>query len=141
MSRIFDWRYAALVVCGLIVVIVLANLAWSAVRWGRRLVGWDRRPGDAACRPPWFYRRLERVLARLRLRRAAGQTPRELAQAAGAKLAAAATSQDAAELPDEIVQAYYRVRFGGATLDNREAAAIEQALAKLVPAVSQARQR
>ena len=141
MSRIFDWRYAALVVCLLIAVIGLANLVWSAARFGRRVIGWDKRPGSAACRPPRFYRRLEGVLARLRLRRAAGQTPRELAGAAGIQLAGAGEAEDVAELPDEIVQAYYRVRFGGATLDNREALAIEQALAKLVPAVSQARQR
>jgi len=77
----------------------------------------------------------------MRLSRRAGQTASELAEAAESRLVAGPAGREVAELPEEIVRAYYRVRFGGDALDNSETAEIEHALAALVPAVSQAQQQ
>jgi hypothetical protein len=80
-------------------------------------------------------------LARLPLRRARGQTPRELATAAERRLSNGAVRLDVAHAPAAIVDAYYRVRFGGDRLDKNETEQIEQALASLIPAVSQAQKQ
>jgi hypothetical protein len=134
VHRVFDWRYAALIAGGLVVAIGLANLAVVVHRRFSRWMGWNAAAPPVVNRAPAFYRRLEHLLGRLRLRRATGQTPREFAQEATKKLADG-PDQQVAELPAEIVQTYYRVRFGGATLDNSETAAIEHALEKIAPAV------
>lgn len=137
--EVFNWRIGALVSLLVIVPILLVQGAYIAVR----LVGrWQRRGEQAAARrslrPPRFYLRLKSLLSQLHLPPSAGQTARELAAAAQRKLDSPATA-DAAAIPAEIVAAYYRVRFGGAALDSREQAAIEQALDQLTPAVNQAR--
>jgi hypothetical protein len=134
-NRIFDWRLAALIAGGLAIVIGVANVSLVIVRRLAWLLGWRRGTQHRFQQAPRFYRRLERLLARMRLRRTGGQTPRELAAAARVQLATGSGQPEVAELPAEIVQAYYRVRFGGATLDNSETLAIEHALATLVPAV------
>jgi len=76
------------------------------------------------------------MLAGLGLKRSRGQTPRELAADAAKRLADGQASA-AAQLPAELVDTYYRVRFGGDRLDKNEIEAIEHALAVLAPAVSQ----
>jgi hypothetical protein len=138
-SSAFDWQSGALVI-GLVIMGIFAVqgiylLVWLLRRW---------RPADAralrARRPatPAFYRRLESLLAQLPLHRAPGQTARELAAAAANRLNLRGPHEEEAQLPAEIVAAYYRVRFGGAALDSYEQAAIEHALAELTPAVQQA---
>jgi transglutaminase-like putative cysteine protease len=137
--QVFDWRIGVLVSLIVLVPIVLSQ----AVILLLRLLRWwwpdpERVARKLVRRPPRFYLRLQSLLGRLQLRRSAGQTARELALAAEAKLHAPSTAA-AATLPAAIVEAYYRVRFGGAALDSREEAAIEHALAELTPAVNQAR--
>ena len=78
-----------------------------------------------------FYRRFETLLARKGLVRPAGQTPRELALRAAERIAAATGRQDCAALPGQLVDAYYRVRFGGLPLDNPQREAVEHGLAQL----------
>jgi hypothetical protein len=136
---VFDWGLGVLVAFG------LGFLAWASQfvvwywpqmrRWVLRGGAADSRRGN---RPPEFYLRLVGLLSRLNLRRSSGQTAQELAAVAGNRLGASPASVAAAELPAEVVAAYYRVRFGGAALDKNEQAAIEQALAQLVSAVHQA---
>ena len=70
------------------------------------------------------------MLAGLKLRRTSGQTARELAASAAQRLVTGGAA-DVEPLPAEVVAAYYRVRFGGAALDNQEMAKIEQALARI----------
>jgi hypothetical protein len=82
-----------------------------------------------------FYRRFEALLAQRGLVRRAGQTQREFAQAAAAVLPDAPDGQPAGPLARRIVEAYYRVRFGRAALDSRQAAAVEQLLVQLQTAV------
>jgi hypothetical protein len=139
--RIFDWRLAALVAIVLAMVMVGAQV--SMLLWHRlsTWLGWRLDPRRSFHRPPQFYLRLEQLLARLPLRRGDGQTALEFAQRAQTRLTEGAEPARVADLPAEVVSAYYRVRFGGDALDNSESAAIEHALDQLVPAVSQAQKR
>jgi len=122
----------------------LALLAGLPLLWfgGRRLGRalrrcWSRWTGhtDAAAekdRPGVeFYHRLEMLLAQHGLVRWAGQTQREFAQDAGSRIAAAAGRARLASLPGQVVEAYYRVRFGGRPLDSTQAEAVEQALGQI----------
>jgi hypothetical protein len=83
-----------------------------------------------------FYQRLEQLLARCGLRRAPAQTQREFAASAAATLSEPPLQLSVATLPQQVVEAFYRVRFGGATLQREEIEAIESALARLEAALS-----
>ena len=89
-----------------------------------------RRPARARPRIE-FYRRFEGLLARQGLVRAAGQTPRELARLAAERIVTDTGRQDLAAVPGRIVDAFYRVRFGGLPLDNPRREAVEHGLAEL----------
>ncbi|HEV7224428.1 MAG TPA: transglutaminaseTgpA domain-containing protein [Pirellulales bacterium] len=97
-------------------------------RWARNR--WDRALGRTRAGVR-FYQRFEDLLARRQLLRAANQTPREFALSVGGQFAESPATQRAAVLPRRIVEAFYRVRFGGAALDNTELQAVEQALSEL----------
>lgn len=88
-------------------------------------------------RPPPidFYVRLEQVLATCELRRTPEQTQREFVQAACGELAELPATRGVAALPRRIVEAFYRVRFGGRTLADGERNEVEQALSALAAAL------
>jgi hypothetical protein len=86
-----------------------------------------------------MYRRLEVTLARQGLVRHPAQTAHEFAVAAGGDLAEHIEHRRVAHLPRRIVDAFHRVRFGGRTLDNLEAEAVEHALAELERALARSR--
>ena len=140
-SRVLDWRTGtfvfSLALAAIIVVQALFFLSQLVASW--RTAQRQVKPA-AKGRLPRFYRRLRSLLGRLHLPATAGQTPRELANAAGERIQRQLPRSAAAALPAQIVAAYYRVRFGGATLDSHEQAAIEQALDELTPAVHAAGQ-
>lgn len=127
----------ALTLRGAVVLAAVAVALVLVVRWGWRLIGaWWRRLGDRGhrrkpARRVAFYERLEGILGRHGMERGQRQTPLEFALAAGAELVAHADTRLHATLPRRIVEAYYRVRFGGHTLDAREADAVEQQLVTL----------
>jgi transglutaminase-like putative cysteine protease len=103
--------YLAPPVLGLTLVTLFVSVR---VRQGRRVVA-DGAP-VAAC-----YARMVRVLERRgRLRRAAAQTPRELAAVAGCALAARPATAGLADVPERVVDLFYRVRFGGQSPDGAE---------------------
>jgi hypothetical protein len=139
--RIFDWRLAAAVAGGLALAIGVSQLGAWILRRSARWLGWQSDALRTYHRPPEFYRRLEHLLTRIGLRRGRGQTAIEFAAAARTLLADDARPVDVSNLPSEVVQTYYRVRFGGDALDSSESEAIEHALARLVPAVSQPQKR
>jgi transglutaminase-like putative cysteine protease len=114
---------------------LVAAALYFAVRW---LVGSLRRIGlvrsrRCAYEPPTLemYRRLEDALARRGLQRHPAQTAYEFAVVAGGHLAESAEMRSIAHLPRRIIDSFYRVRFGGRKLDNREVQAVELALAEL----------
>jgi len=86
-----------------------------------------------------FYRRLEQLLAQQGLIRPAGQTPLEFAVASGRKLMELVGQPEAAEIPVQIVELYYRVRFGGVELPEDQILAIEARLQRLADSVGQQR--
>lgn len=78
-----------------------------------------------------MYRRLELALARQGLTRQPAQTAFEFAVAAGGELAERLEHRGVAHLPRRVIEVFHRVRFGGRTLDNSEAQALEHALCEL----------
>jgi len=75
-----------------------------------------------------FYERLERLLARKGLRRLPQQTPREFLQAVEVSAPVDVHRQLWRDAAWQVVEAFYRVRFGNAALDKAETNTIEQAL-------------
>ena len=78
-----------------------------------------------------FYRRFEAVLARRGILRVAGQTQREFATVAATRLGLGGNDSQLPRPPDVIVDAFYRVRFGGQPLDSLQAQAVEHAIKEL----------
>ena len=122
--------------------LVVFTLVWGA----RRLIGALRRwglvgPRRASDDPPVLemYRRLEAALGKHGLQRHPAQTAYEFAVVAGGDLAESIEHCRLAPLPRRIVEVFYRVRFGGRTLDNLEANAVEHALVELELALGRSR--
>ena len=131
-----SWTLATLATILLLVLMTAFGLATYILlrRIAPRWFPWRRRSNAHAGRGVVeieFYQRFERLLARQRLVRPVGQTPREFAIVCGGQLAESAVTQTVASLPRRIVDAYYRVRFGNRPLDKQESEAVEQALAAL----------
>lgn len=78
-----------------------------------------------------IYRRLEAALAKRGLTRQPAQTAYEFAVSAGGELAESVDLRRVAHLPRRVVESFYRVRFGGRTLDDHEVDAVEHALVEL----------
>jgi protein-glutamine gamma-glutamyltransferase len=103
-------------------------------RWRTLLIG--QKPGQGSVipggQPVLFYRRFERLLARLGLARPLGQTQREFAAAAQLHLqdlpGAAETEK---KLPALVVDAFYRVKFGNQELSAGEQQEIDSGLTLL----------
>lgn len=132
-GRFFNWQggvAASIIAASLVVLYQLAAWAWNAITGWRRKHAQAERPMQR--RVVEFYERLERLLAEVGITRAPQQTQREFASAASVQLAELGpATTELRELPAEVVDAFYRVRFGEAALDADQAQAIEHALASL----------
>ncbi len=138
-ARAFEGWAAVFVIVALVALMASIGVArgvWRVVRAWR-----NPKHSRGVNRSPEFYRRLERLLARMAVERETGETAREMAQAAEAKIAAANVTPAVAALPDRLVTAYYLVRFGGGRLDKVESDGIEQALHEIEGAVAQMRRK
>jgi hypothetical protein len=133
----FSWRggLVAMLLC-LMLVGVYRWLRWIGRLLGRLLSRTGDRIAARAAVQVAFYRRLLRLLERHGLKRPAGQTPREFAMAVSGQFAASPELRAAAPLPRQVVEAFYRVRYGGRPLDKQEAQAVEQALSELEAALT-----
>jgi protein-glutamine gamma-glutamyltransferase len=121
--------------------LILAAL-YVAARWAVGALarsGFGRGPFGEGPPVLEMYRRLEAALDHQGLKRMPNQTAYEFALAAGGDLAEKIELRRLAHLPRRIVEAFYRVRFGGRTLDNLEADAVEHALVELEHALSRPR--
>lgn len=133
----FSWRagLTAIVFC-LAAVGFVRGAAWLYRRAFRRRRRWTE-DVRASSRPKVaFYERLLAILARRGMERRPEQTPREFAAEVARWLAPvnsdmASSGDPPALLPARVVESFYLVRFGAATLDKSEADQIEQALTKL----------
>jgi protein-glutamine gamma-glutamyltransferase len=132
--RAFEASLAILVMAMLLGLVAL----FHATRLLGRAIGrWiSASAARVPSRSPAFYRRLEQLLARLHLEREPGQTPGEFAAAAADRLISRQADGPTAHLPESVVAAYYRVRFGGDHLDKQELDGIEQSLAQIERAVA-----
>jgi len=83
-----------------------------------------------------FYRRFETILSQHQLIRVPSQTPREFALAVGGQLAESPRTAPAAPLARQIVELFYRVRFGRRPLNGPEAEKVERALTELAGALA-----
>jgi len=129
------WRGGLTIVTAAVVLI----LGYGVCRWAlRRFLGRLTGQVDSGQRGDRgkveFYRRLEAVLARFGLWRAASQTQREFAREAGVKLGQSTGEHRLVDLPGEVAEAFYRVRFGGTPLDRNQAQSVEEALRALAQA-------
>jgi protein-glutamine gamma-glutamyltransferase len=131
--RAFEPGLALLVITLLLTLIGLVAGLRTAARAVKRWL--HVRNLSIRSQAPPFYRRLELLLARLPAVRRTGQTPRELAGIACQRLTADGL-EAAAALPADIVETYYRVRFGDGRLDKTETQAIEQSLCELADAIA-----
>jgi len=125
-------RWLAALSAVAVVLGIAAGIAWLPLRRWRRTL-WLRRAGsNPATRTDIaevaFYHRFEVLLAQHGLVRRRGQTPQELAAAAGRLLQNAAGRTTVAALPSRVVAAFYQVRFGRQPLDSPGAQAVEHAL-------------
>ncbi len=121
-------------------------LVWLTIlRWRTGATGHGRRRSAALRLSPngrphggaEFYRRWESVLGQCGLHRAPCQTPREFACEVGGRLAEAAEQPQLRDAALRVVDAFYEIRYGGATLDDRQTAAIEDALSRFQHAARQ----
>ena len=132
LSGAVAWLAAA--AAGILATALLAAGGW--LFWllaGRLRAHWTGNHGRVARRRTQieFYRRFETLLARQGILRAPGQTQREFAAAAGARLALLGSDPQLGRLPGVIAEAFYRVRFGRQPLDSLQAQAVEHALGEL----------
>ena len=117
--------------------LALAALAWWTFGHRRSAAAIRKRSGGSKHR--WsrngragtsveFYRRWEALWQQWGLDRPACQTPREFARQHGSRLAELAGQPQLRDAANCVIDAFYQVRFGGATLDERQTAAVEDAL-------------
>jgi transglutaminase-like putative cysteine protease len=133
----FSWRggLAAVVLC--LILLAVASAVRAAWRWLRRVARADRLlPTGPLGGRIAFNERFQRLLARHGWTRQPGQTSLEFAEWVGRRLAHSPLDRDAATAPRRIVDAFYQVRYGRRALDNRQAAAVEKALADLESALA-----
>ncbi len=104
-----------------IVLSLLALIVQLAISVGKRLLKWWRGPTDDSAGLTagiLFYRRLAQMLAEYDLERTPAETQNEFALRASRFLTGQpAHIQAVAEVPQKIVEAFYRVRFGHRDLD------------------------
>jgi len=97
--------------------------SWISNSWGRSKR--DRRPRVE------FYRRFEKILAKHGIHRESGQTPNEFAAVVETQIAERTGDATLAEIPRQVVDLFYRVRFGGARLDSTDLQRLENGLGSL----------
>ena len=115
-----------------IVLSLLALIVKLAISVGKRLLKWWRGPTDDSAGLTagiLFYRRLAQMLAVYELERTPAETQSEFALRASRFLTGRpAQIQAVAEVPQRIVEAFYRVRFGHRELDPETLKELEENL-------------
>jgi hypothetical protein len=128
----FGWRGG---LAWLALLIAAAAAIGRVRRWsrGRKLgaASTGGRIGRSGRQEVLFYRRLEALLGRHGLARAASQTHREFARESGIRLSESTGEIQIATLPLEVVSAFYQVRFGASDLNDSQMAAVRQALRRI----------
>jgi hypothetical protein len=124
---------------GTLLVIVVVGAAVLAgwllqrlARWlWRRTFGRGGRQSSRARASVEFYHRFEQVAAHFGLLRRAGETPREFARTAGARIALASGRPELSARAMQVAEAFYSVRFGRQDLPTETLQSIQKALEEL----------
>lgn len=124
-------------------ILLVAYALWQGLRRLIPRIGRGRIQKNAANAPERrvypvveFYRQLESLLESHGLARAKSQTQHEFAVTAGGELRTRTALREVAALPKQLVDTFYRVRFGGHTLDKQQTEAVEQSLGQLATALA-----
>jgi transglutaminase-like putative cysteine protease len=100
---------------------LLVGVAKLSMHLGRRILQWFRGPVEDSTSLTagiLFYRRLTHLLSQLELERTPAETQGEFASRAARFLAGRGQPEQAvAEVPQQVVEAFYRVRFGHLELE------------------------
>jgi transglutaminase-like putative cysteine protease len=116
----------------LLMLALATGTAFLALRLGQRIFRWIKGPAiDSASLTAGivFYRRLTQLLAELDLERTPAETQGEFAVRASKFLHGhAPATQTVAEVPQQVVDAFYRVRFGHLDLEKASLDALEARL-------------
>ncbi len=126
-----NWLWAGL---GILALAGVLLLVWGRKGWPGWVQSWPQGWGSAAAAVR-FYRHLEQLGRRLLARsRRPSETPREFA--AHMAQALALSAPHLASVPQEVVQAYYRVRFGHQELGAEQHRHLAQLLEQLEQALN-----
>ena len=130
-------RWSIVVSLLLLVLLLVAGSGWGFRRLSRRrryqrLQGERRQFGSEGRQRKLvaFYERLEKLLDRVGYRRKPNQTQREFVKSINGRLDPMSSSPDILR-PDELVEYYYRVRFGNQHLESDETRRITDSLNRL----------
>ncbi|UUO05275.1 DUF3488 and transglutaminase-like domain-containing protein [Blastopirellula sp. J2-11] len=123
----FSWYMSLLTIfCTIAGFAIYQGSRWLIRRFGQPLWRWIRRQLHFNRHGVTFYLQLERRLAKRGMRRSPGQTPYEFVDSLRSRLTPGAMDAIA-----PVVEAYYRVRFGGAVLSDEALSGIEDRLTTL----------
>jgi hypothetical protein len=122
---------------------LLAGVGKLSIGLGRWILRWFRGPGDESTSLTagiLFYRRLTQLLSQLELERSPAETQGEFASRAARLLADRGQSEPSvAEVPQQVVEAFYRVRFGHLELEPASLEALDARLDALEASLSTGR--
>ena len=104
-----------------VIVYAISRISFFAVRWYRSRGKQDTTDDRITAPIVPFYKRLEELLVTQGVQRRPSQTQQEFVDSIGAKC-------DFTGHLNIIADAFYRVRFGGQTLDKQEVESIQQML-------------
>ena len=118
ISALISWRGGGVTFLGLLLLVGFVAGSYRLILWLSR---WLRGPvvsSASLTAGTLFYRRLTELLARVELERTPFETQSEFAARAARFLTGQGqTTQSVAEIPSEVVDAFYRVRFGQLELE------------------------
>ena len=124
-----------------LVLSVLAGLVHLLIRVGQRVLRWLRGPGEDSTSLTagiLFYRRLAQLLSRLELHRTPAETQGEFAARAAKFLSGQGPpAHSVADVPQQVVDAFYRVRFGHLELEPASLQELDARLDALEASLSQ----
>lgn len=138
-ERWFSWQGGAVT---FVLLLFLSGVVWLARRLWRfahRLIAHYRRHRSRARIEVEFYERFRKICESQGLRRESSQTQREFAAIVARRMNALLAAAGLAEFPERLIEAFYRVRFGAESLDDRLIEEMDRRLSDLERSLQQPR--
>jgi hypothetical protein len=127
----FSWRGGVATFALLLLAYGGFRTVRGTIRLARRWLGRLKHGGERQRRTVEFYERFRKICALYGLERASAQTQREFACVVRRTLSRPLRAAGLAELPAELTDWFYRVRFGDYRLSEAQLATLEQRLCDL----------